>query len=399
MHHEDQKVILVLLDAFRCDYISRENTPNLFDLIDDSKYYKKIVPSFGFCERTEILVGKSSLESGYFTALGYDPKNSPYKDLEIVLTIFEFLESKSPEIVKKVLRRFFWYLYKKKPGTFFPFNIPFKKLSDFRLTEDGFDNLIISSEDSIYNKGFGVFKRASTDMSSAMIGCDESRLNDVLENLGNPNYQFFPVYVSKMDFIGHYFGTSSNETFNALKEVDEQISNFVADAKMINHKIKIILCGDHGMTDICKKIDIEKKLKDSFKEEIISNKLNYFIDSTLIRFWFNDENLRTQLKVFLHENFISFGDIVHAKDYEEKGIPKNKMYGDMIFLCHSGVIISPDFFNSKKNLKGMHGYIPKDDSNFGFCMIIENKGERVSIEDPTSLKVVHSEINRCFEAQ
>ena len=54
---------------------------------------------------------------------------------------------------------------------------------------------------------------------------------------------------------------------------------------------------------------------------------------------------------------------------------------------------------SKKNLKGMHGYIPKDDSNFGFCMIIENKGERVSIEDPTSLKVVHSEINRCFEAQ
>ena len=399
MHHEDQKVILVLLDAFRCDYISRKNTPNLFDLIDDSKYYKKIVPSFGFCERTEILVGKSSLESGYFTALGYDPKNSPYKDLEIVLTIFEFLESKSPEIVKKVLRRFFWYLYKKKPGTFFPFNIPFKKLSDFRLTEDGFDNLIISSEDSIYNKGFGVFKRASTDMSSAMIGCDESRLNDVLENLGNPNYQFFPVYVSKMDFIGHYFGTSSNETFNALKEVDEQISNFVADAKMINHKIKIILCGDHGMTDICKKIDIEKKLKDSFKEEIISNKLNYFIDSTLIRFWFNDENLRTQLEVFLHENFISFGDIVHAKDYEEKGIPKNKMYGDMIFLCHSGVIISPDFFNSKKNLKGMHGYIPKDDSNFGFCMIIENKGERVSIEDPTSLKVVHSEINRCFEAQ
>ena len=41
MHHEDQKVILVLLDAFRCDYISRENTPKLFDLIDDSKYYKK----------------------------------------------------------------------------------------------------------------------------------------------------------------------------------------------------------------------------------------------------------------------------------------------------------------------------------------------------------------------
>ncbi len=398
MHHEDQKVILVLLDAFRCDYISRENTPKLFNLIDDSKYYKKIVPSFGFCERTEILVGKSSLESGYFTALGYDPKNSPYKDLEIVLTIFEFLESKSPEIVKKVLRRFFWYLYKKKPGTFFPFNIPFKKLSDFRLTEDGFDNLIISSRDSIYNKGFGVFKRASTDMSSAMIGSDESRLKDVLENLSNPNYQFFPVYVSKMDFIGHYFGTSSNETFDALKEVDEQISNFVEDAKMINHKIKIILCGDHGMTDICEKIDIEKKLKDSFKKEIISNKLNYFIDSTLIRFWFNDENIRIQLKVFLHENFISFGEIVHAKDYEEKGIPKNKMYGDMIFLCHSGVIISPDFFNSKKNLKGMHGYIPKEDSNFGFCMIIENKGEGVSIEDPASLKVVHSEINRCFEA-
>ncbi len=396
---EDQKVILVLLDAFRCDYISKENTPRLFNLIEDSKYYKKIVPSFGFCERTEILVGKSSLESGYFTALGYDPKNSPYKEQRFALKIFEFLESKSPTIFKKILRRFFWYLYKKKPGTFFPFNIPFKRLPDFRLTEDGSKNLIISSKDSIYNKGIGIFRRASTDMSSAMIGNDESRLRDVLENLNNPDYQFFPVYVSKMDYIGHYFGTGSSETFTALKEVDEQIYNFIEDAKMINEEVKIILCGDHGMTDISERIDIEKKLKDSFKEEIILNKLKYFIDSTLIRFWFKDESIRAKLKVFLHENFISFGDIVDYKDYEEKGIPGNKMYGDMIFLCQSGVIISPDFFNSNRDLKGMHGYTPKGESDFGFCMVIKNKGERLTIEKPADLKVVHSEINMCFEAQ
>ena len=48
------KVILVLLDACRGDYINSDDTPFLARLSEEGRYYKYLVPSFGFCERTEI---------------------------------------------------------------------------------------------------------------------------------------------------------------------------------------------------------------------------------------------------------------------------------------------------------------------------------------------------------
>ena len=53
----EKKVLIVLLDALRHDYLNSEDTPFLYSLSNKSIYVKKLVPGYGFCERSEILTG------------------------------------------------------------------------------------------------------------------------------------------------------------------------------------------------------------------------------------------------------------------------------------------------------------------------------------------------------
>ncbi len=49
--------VLLLLDAFRRDYLSDVNTPFLWRCSCEGEYYEGVEQSFGFCERSEILSG------------------------------------------------------------------------------------------------------------------------------------------------------------------------------------------------------------------------------------------------------------------------------------------------------------------------------------------------------
>lgn len=374
MNNHQNNVILLILDAFRGDYISQDNTPNLFQFSKSSKYIKYLKPSFGFCERTEILTGKTSIETGFFTAFGLDPKNSPYKEYKKTIKLFSIFDKFIfIPIFQKILRRVFWIIFKNKKHTFYPFNIPYDLLLKLSLTEDGKDSLITNSRNSIYKLSNGVFNKATTDMSSNLIGDDQYRLRITLENLLDNNYQFYPVYISKMDYVGHYHGPNSRQAKDALIEVDTIIADFVDDLFKKDDECTIIICGDHGMTEVENKVDIEATIKKKLDEPAFKN-LFYFLDSTIARFWqikkSEDEFIR--ISNLLEKEFGNLGQVVKRCDYERFNIPNSKKYGDFCFICNSGTIINPDFFNSNKNLKGMHGYNSSDVSTLGFCMILSN---------------------------
>ena len=59
----DRKVI-VILDAFRWDYISKNQTPFLYNFKEQNLYIQNLVPSPGFCERSEIFTGLNPKKSG-----------------------------------------------------------------------------------------------------------------------------------------------------------------------------------------------------------------------------------------------------------------------------------------------------------------------------------------------
>ncbi len=137
-------VVVFLLDAMRYDYISEETTPFLHKCSQNGRYYKHVIPSVGFCERTEILTGQTPNESGFFTAIGYDPENSPFKSVKS-LRFFELIEQCIPGTVtfrklKRYYRVFIAILFRKFFGIKMnSYCIPFSLLRYFNLTEDGID--------------------------------------------------------------------------------------------------------------------------------------------------------------------------------------------------------------------------------------------------------------------
>jgi predicted AlkP superfamily pyrophosphatase or phosphodiesterase len=395
----EKKIVLVLLDACRGDYISMENTPFLDKLSKDNRYYKSLVPGFGFCERTEILVGKNTLESGYFTAFGRCFEKSPYKKFRLPLLFLETIEKLfSSIIISRLIRRFIWELVKNKDGSFYPFRIPLSKLSNFSLTEDGLGNLITSSDESLYNVASKVFRKGSTSLDSKLIGSDQSRLNLVVKNINGP-CDFFPTYVSILDSIGHKDGPHSMEMKKALGELDKKLEVFYNKLQVLENPPVIVFCGDHGMSPIKETLNIKKIADKIFLNKSVSDHFDMFLDSTMARFWFNN-NIKTEMyhfKDLLEKNFKNKGVFLFQNEYEDYGIPNSNLYGDCIWICNDGFLISPDFFTpSNKILNGMHGYLPKSNQHYGFAIIAGKNVKKLQFLEPIPLKRIYYEIKFFF---
>ena len=76
------KVLFILLDAFRHDYINPVDTPFLFAAAQKGVYAKKLKSTTGFTQRTAVLTGSMGTVSGMFTMYTFDRDGSPFRFLK-----------------------------------------------------------------------------------------------------------------------------------------------------------------------------------------------------------------------------------------------------------------------------------------------------------------------------
>lgn len=370
MTNQSRKTLLVMLDAAKGDYIKEGRMPKLEKLSREGVYFEYLKPEFGFCERTEMLVGKSNKETNLFTAFGFSPENSPYKKYSTLLKVLNLIEKTAPfEFKTRIVRKIIWTLLKTKPGTYHPVRIPINALTKFALTEDGYRNYIKYDEKSIYKKTKNPFLITTTSMDEAMFGDDDARLNCIEKNI-NSEHDFYSLYISALDSKGHIYGPESEEMDDILKKTDAKINELVEKLKKINDDVRIIICGDHGMVSVKKEVDIEEIIKKHSHE----NDLDYFLDSTMARFWIKNNRAWQRIRSEIEQRYGEHGTFVSQSEYNTYGIPELIEYGEYIWICKEGVLICPDFFNRKKGkIKGMHGYVPENSAHFGFMLVIDEK--------------------------
>lgn len=350
-----KKVVLFLLDAFRSDYLSKENTPFLSELASKNCYVKSIIPSFGFCERTEIFCGVDMIESRYFGAFKLDPENSPYRRYKALLFVLSKIETVfNSIIISKLIRRFIWLIVRRAQYGFYPFMIPLDQLHKFALSEDGQNNLIENSANSLFKILAPVYQGTSTSMSSSVIKSDKARIDEARGALDG-NCRLIPVYISELDRLGHLFGPESAELRAALKVLDKNLEEFFEYSRH-RKDLLMVFCGDHGMSKVTKYINLMPVI--SSVEKTSGKKIDYFLDSTSLRVWSKDMAVMSDLCMEL-QAFHEFGGVHNQSAID----------ADFLWVCKEGVVIYPDFFNKSK-VSGMHGYIPNRVSNFG--MMISN---------------------------
>lgn len=352
------KTVFVLVDALKSLYLTEENMPFLYSLSQKGRYVRQIIPCAGFCERSEIFSGLDGYDTGNFTAIGYLPEESPYKEDGLVLWIAEILEKINSRVARKLFRM--WRVKSKKRLN--PYRIPFRSLKHFALTEDGLIQLRPHKDifDELRIAGLSYTLDGFTALSDF-----EKRTKlkpvDFVESELNKNTDFIPIYIGAIDGVGHKYGKDIDSIRPYLKEVDEQLQEISNKAFECGYSICVL--GDHGMVPVTVKVDIMKAIT-SLKCKLHKD-YEVFYDSTFVRFWFKNDKAKNSIIGCLVDGFSKYGYFVDKNNCQDYRIPLDiisidgkPVYGDLIWCTNPGVLISPDYFHSAdESENGMHGYI------------------------------------------
>jgi len=409
--------ILLLVDAFRHDYLNEEMAPYLSKSIKYAEYYSRVEQSLGFCERAEILTGIGGRESGFFTAIGFDPKNSPFK-LHIQLKIFHLFESslvwvfalfssKYAAKAKGKVRHFISIYLKSMGIKMSPYYIPYAWLKYFSLTEDliDFRNYESFSPPSIFKalskNGKSYFYDSFTALNFiSPYGSDSERLNSVLTDLSISPKDLYLIYIGDIDSIGHKYGPESRELKDAVLRLDSLIENFIGSADKLVTKKSYVIVGDHGMAEVKTYFDAEKEIKrlTSTIEINLGRDVIFFLDSTMIRFWVINKDIENKFIETLKSSnlFNELGSWMDATMALHYGVPwPDRRYGDYLWCANINVAVFPDFFQINNRPKGMHGYNPKQEESYGLCMVI---GDDItpSLNNKIKLHDVYGILMRCL---
>lgn len=384
----NKKVIFILIDALRSDYITKEDSPFLYNFTKKNTYYKRVSQKRSYCERAEIFSGLTPDESGYFTAIGYSPERSPFKSISFILKLLSTFDTLffKYKYLRALRNKVIQLLTSSQKVKMRPYSIPTNILKYFSLTEDEYDfrderafknknNILVDCK----NQGVNVFYEAFTALNFETSLNDEQRIQLVEKNI-KKNFQFYPLYIGVLDATAHVYGPKSIERKTKLQSLDKRLSIFYNDTKVQFPNSKFIFLGDHGMTDVHNYIDIGKVLKKIAKTMDLRFGKDYifFLDSTIVRIWYLNDKAKSRLEksIITNEILIENGVFVNEQIAKKERIPfPNRKYGDTLWMANIGVLIFPDFFHLRNPYKGMHGYDINHFSSKGTCIVESHKGK------------------------
>ena len=383
--------IFLLLDAFRRDYLLKETTPFLWQCAQEGEHYEGVVQSLGFCERTEILTGMRGDQSGFFTAIGFDPPNSPYANVK-GLYLLHAVEQAALALLRfapqtfgnKVHKRFRSYVqgYFRRHGITMPsFLIPYPWLHYFALTEDRIDHrkpeafpcpsiltLLTEAGKTYFYDSFTALGLATPYAS------DHERLDAVVNDLGGDKKDFYLVYISTSDAHGHRCGPESAEFRTILHDMDGMLERFVRQAEKATPKNRYLFVGDHGMLTVNKRFNAEGEIESILGTADLKEGKDvlYFLDSTMTRLWALTDRARVKLPGLLRDSaaFAEHGAWINIETAARFHVQwPDRRYGDYLWVANPGVLAFPDFFHRVAPYKGMHGYDPTLAESQGVCVM------------------------------
>lgn len=374
------KTVFVLIDALRSDYINDNDSPFLNGFAMKNNYYKTVIQSRSFCERSEIFTGLSSKESGFFTAIGYNPDFSPYQKIKIPFwfnSIEKILLKNNlyRRIRNKILSQFLDPKFSKMKA----YSIPMSFLPYFSLTEDresSYSDNAFDGLDNIFGEckklNIKVYQDSFTSLTQRNTNTDKERLELISENI-NEDFDFYLLYIGIMDKIGHIYGPDSPQRKKCLRELDQSLEEIYSSINNIFPKTKFIFLGDHGMVQVDQKIDVIKEILDLSKNFKLKQGIDfiYFVDSTMLRVWYFNSRAKYILENEIRRNKLlcSNGIFIDENLSLEYEIPfPDRRYGDILWLANTGILVFPDFFHNDFPYKGMHGYDASYQSSKGVCL-------------------------------
>lgn len=372
-----KKILVVSLDAFRCDYL--EQTKFLKDLALKNSY-GQLKTIFGYTGiGAAINAGKYPKDSGIWLEFLYSPKNTPFKLVKYFTFLDRWFFSKIIRLIINLIFNFGRYL---RGGSYLTSikSISFKQLVNFNtsLYKDWGDENVLARKgikalfDILREKNIKFLYydwpiKATNDylhLDWLTKNNDQDKVSELLKDKDKAD--FFWLRIWDLDSIIHEFGPNSLEVKKCIQKVD-YLCQKIYDNFRTNYNLEFLFWSDHGMVEVKELINFEAIIK--------RISYPYFLDSTLARFWPPDSRAENELVKELNKQ--KEGRILEREDFEKYNLDfYDKRYGKVIFAVAPGNLIFPNFYNNFIPPKGMHGYNPDLLEQKGIYISSLNKGQK-----------------------
>lgn len=385
--------VFIILDAFRWDYLTPERSPYLWELKDKSTYVKKVLSSSGFTQRSTIFTGTWPKDNGNFTMYNYSPDLSQYRFLRFVPGwLLDLVENTklANRIVRKVLNmiNFKFNLQRR----FSVAHIPLRLLAKIGITEDNvpiFKPSAFYPMESLFDNLEKAGKKHRFLMFPLSQGDDQWVHEEILKS---HEQQVDIVFAQFSDTDGriHETGTQSDRATEIIRLVDSRVKEIKEYLELHYESYNLFLLGDHGMSDVKEDVDADHYIKDYMKEK--GNKYGkdyfFFLSSTLVHFWWENEAALLAIKEMMGDAFFASRGYVITPDIAVKhDLPYgNREYGDLIWAANLGTLIFPDFFHRYELYKAMHGYIEKSEDMKGMGLVYRSSDLKGRVIESSDLR-------------
>lgn len=389
---QGKTTVLIILDAFRWDYLDPDHTPFLCRRAAEGVHVRRIVSSTGFTQRAAMFTGTHPEHTDCYTMFCYDPEGSPYRPLGVLRAPLRWLEagarSAPPlDFVERGLRhrvfsRLGRILASHAPPAFIPLHLlPLIGVSEDRVSIHSAGALGVPSIfDSLREHGLTYRFLMFPDL----FGDDDAVLAATLAAV-DQGHDLYLLQFSDSDALCHLHGSESEVRRKVTRELDRKLRVVFEAFERTYQDPAFIVVGDHGMMDITETIDVAAVIHGRARAARLRHGDDYllFLDSTLARLWFLKDGARPVLEaIFEDEPFATRGRLIDGNTAARYRIPgPGRRWGERIWWASPGVLVQPDYFHPPRLVvKGMHGYDSYHEKMMGFAVVSGSRYGRAAID-------------------
>ncbi|MFX1355267.1 MAG: alkaline phosphatase family protein [Promethearchaeota archaeon] len=331
----DNSRLIIFVDSLPFSYVDRMPFLSKADMVCE------ITPGVGYSINLhpELFGGYRPDDVGFFCEWTYKPAESDFLRISPILVALHALSLHpvGDRIVRKLLKRLIGPT----------FQIPLRYLDRFRRCGIG-----------VFAPDFPlptIFSRTN-DLTLVLPyeGIKEKRDERAYFEARTRIQTHLKLFVAfpDLDSIGHRYRVGSPKYDDRVQELDSWIQALTETFLYRRPDGRVVVLSDHGMANVNRgyQLTIESDIGPARREAY-----TFFLDSTILRIWIHDEDLRDPMTLYLH--CLGVGAILDSETRSRYGLRK-KEWGDIIYILDEGIVFHPSFLSSGVP-KAMHGYHPE----------------------------------------
>lgn len=364
------KLLVLFLDGFHPDYLRNPRAATLRQLAEGGGA-SELQPVLGYsnANRASLFTGEDPAGHDQWSYFRYDPEGSPFRDG--LTRSFRWIDHVPSDLARKALKFGLSKTIVRRSGRARGYpnlsweNVPIRYLSFF----DHGERALLDDPET--RSLFSIARRQGlaaewVDLPWGAGGLHVPRVRAALRRS-----DVVVAYNANMDAAGHWFGPAASRRFNhSLARTDTLAARVAAAAKQEwgpDHAVALV--SDHGMAPVHRHVDLLRIVE---RLPGAMTRFVPFVDSTMARFWFENETGRREVEHALDRE--GGGRFLARNEMETLGIAfPHRGYGDAIYLLDPGSVFYPAHVSWVRP-RGMHGYDPRDPTQTAVFALNDGRG-------------------------